>query len=252
MKKTLMLCASLLFISMQAQTSLPVDFESTSPVFTTFGNSTVSIVANPDPSGLNTSDTVLETVHGNETWAGFFFDLSSKLDFSADTLIKIMIWAPDTGTMRLKLEDKTDGNIFWEADAAVAVDSQWTQLSWDLSSVGTLYDRVVLFPGWGVSNAGTFYLDNIEQGNASGLGLREGIVSKVIFTPNPANEFVNIALNATSGRFTIVTLSGPGVASGDLTEGQNEVSTATLANGIYLVRVSSEAGEAVEKLSIRH
>lgn len=149
MKKTLMLCASLLFISMQAQTSLPVDFESTSPVFTTFGNSTVSIVANPDPSGSNTSDTVLETVHGNETWAGFFFDLSSKLDFSADTLIKIMIWAPDTGTMRLKLEDKTDGNIFWEADAAVAVDSQWTQLSWDLSSVGTLYDRVVLFPGWG-------------------------------------------------------------------------------------------------------
>lgn len=82
--------------------------------------------------------------------------------------------------------------------------------------------------------------------------MREGIVSKVIFTPNPANEFVNIALNATSGRFTIVTLSGQVVASGDLTEGQNEVSTATLANGIYLVRVSSEAGEAVEKLSIRH
>jgi hypothetical protein len=59
-------------------------------------------------------------------------------------------------------------------------------------------------------------------------------------------------LNATSGRFAIVTLSGQVVASGDLTEGQNEVSTATLANGIYMVRVSSEAGEAVEKLAIRH
>jgi hypothetical protein len=37
-----------------------------------------------------------------------------------------------------------------------------------------------------------------------------------------------------------------------LTEGQNEVSTATLANGIYMVRVISESGEAVEKRALRH
>jgi hypothetical protein len=80
----------------------------------------------------------------------------------------------------------------------------------------------------------------------------EEMANVMTIAPNPANDNVTIALNATSGRFAIVTLSGQVVASGDLTEGQNEVSTATLANGIYMVRVISESGEAVEKLAIRH
>jgi len=251
MKKTLTLCASMLFISMQAQTSLPVDFESTSPVFTTFGNSTYSIVSNPDPSGLNTSDSVLETTHGNETWAGLYFDLTSKLDFTTDTVIQIMVWAPDTGTMRLKLEDKTNNTVFWEADQAITVDSQWTQLTWDLSGVGTLYDRVVLFPGWGVTS-GTYYVDNIEQGTASGIGMDEQNSNFLTLAPNPANDFVNISINATNAHFSIVSLTGQLVSNGILTEGQNSLSTANLSNGIYWVRVTSEAGEAVEKLDIRH
>jgi len=86
----------------------------------------------------------------------------------------------------------------------------------------------------------------------SGIGMDEEMANVMTIAPNPANDNVTIALNATSGHFAIVTLSGQVVASGDLTEGQNEVSTATLANGIYMVRVISESGEAVEKLAIRH
>ncbi|MGA0109835.1 MAG: hypothetical protein ACO3HG_05150, partial [Schleiferiaceae bacterium] len=121
MKKLLTLLATALLGSAWAQNSLPVDFESTPPAFTVFGNSTYSIVANPNAAGINTSATVLETVHGNETWAGLFFDLTNKLDFTNDTVIQIMVWAPATGTMRLKLEDKTNSSVFWEADQPVTV-----------------------------------------------------------------------------------------------------------------------------------
>jgi len=143
------------------------------------------------------------------------------------------------------------GTVFWEADQAVTVASQWTQLTWDLSGVGTLYDKVVLFPGWGVTS-GTFYLDNIEQGTASGIGMEEGLANAVTLAPNPANDLLNIALNAENGHFTLATLTGQTVASGLLTNGQNSVSTASFANGMYLVHVSSDAGNTVQKLVIRH
>ncbi len=233
------------------QVALPIDFELNPPTFTTFGNSTYSVITNPDATGLNQSATVLQTVHGNETWAGLFVDLTNKLNFSVDTIIRVMVWAPSTGTMRLKLEDKTNGTVFWEADQAVTVASHWTQLTWDLSGVGTLYDKVVLFPGWGVTS-GTFYLDNIEQGTASGIGMEEGLANAVTLAPNPANDLLNIALNAENGHFTLATLTGQTVASGLLTNGQNSVSTASFANGMYLVHVSSDAGNTVQKLVIRH
>jgi hypothetical protein len=233
------------------QVALPIDFELNPPTFTVFGNSTYSIIANPDATGLNTSATVLETVHGNETWAGLFFDVTNKLDFTTDTLIQIMVWAPATGTMRLKLEDKSNGAVFWEADQAITVASQWTQLTWDLSGVGTLYDRVVLFPGWGVTS-GTYYVDNIEQGTASGIGMDEQNSNLLTLAPNPANDFVNVSINATNAHFSIVSLTGQIVANGILTEGQNSLSTANLCNGIYMVRVSSDEGTSVQKLIVRH
>ena len=143
--------------------ALPFDFESLQPTCTTFGNSAYAYVANPNASGLNTSGNVLETVHGNETWAGLFIYLDAKLDFSTQSTIQLMVWAPDTGTFRLKLEDQAAPSQFVELDQSVTTAQSWVQLTFDLSGVSTAYDRLVMFPGWSVSNAGTFYIDNIEQ-----------------------------------------------------------------------------------------
>lgn len=129
MKKHLTLIVMAMLGTAFAQTALPIDFELNPPVFIAFGNSTYSVLANPDMSGLNTSATVLQTVHGNETWAGLFVEITDKLDFTTNTLIEVMVWAPVAGTMRLKLEDKTNNSLFWEADQPITVASQWTQLT---------------------------------------------------------------------------------------------------------------------------
>ncbi len=144
--------------------ALPLDFESEDPMFTVFGNSTYAIINNPDASGINTSSRVLETVHGNETWAGLFVNLDSKLDFSTASTIKLKVWAPQTGVFRLKLENQDDpANSFIEVDTNVTVAMGWQELTFDLSGAPADYDRVVLFPGWNVSNAGTYYIDDIKQ-----------------------------------------------------------------------------------------
>ena len=143
--------------------SLPLDFEVIEPEFTTFGNSTDSIIDNPDASGINTSSRVLETVHGNETWAGLYVNLEENLDFSTQTSIKIKVWAPVTGPFRLKLESQADANSFVEMDMEVTEASTWQEITWDMTGTPTSFDRLVIFPGWGVSDAGTFYIDDIKQ-----------------------------------------------------------------------------------------
>ena len=144
--------------------ALPLDFESVEPEFTTFGNSSYAFITNPDQSGINTSSKVLETVHGNETWAGLFVDLADPLDFSTQSSITLKVWAPITGDFRFKIENSSNTNDFVEVDATVTTANTWEQISVDFTGAAAgAYDRLVLFPGWDVANAGTFYIDDIEQ-----------------------------------------------------------------------------------------
>jgi PKD repeat protein len=143
--------------------SLPFDFETIEPAFSTFGNSTAAVIVNPDASGINTSGKVVETVHGNEVWAGFFINLDSKLDFSTQTSITLKVWAPAAGDFRIKLEEQANTNNFVEVDATVTTANTWEEITFDFSGTVADFDRLVLFPGWNVANAGTFYIDDIVQ-----------------------------------------------------------------------------------------
>ena len=144
--------------------SLPIDFENEDPVFTTFGNSTYAIVNNPDATGINTSGRVLETDHGNEPWAGLFVDLDNPLDFSTNQNIAFKLWSPATGVVRVKVENSADTNDFVEIDVNATTANAWEEIVVDFSSATSgVYDRIVLFPGWNVPNAGTYYIDDIEQ-----------------------------------------------------------------------------------------
>jgi len=143
--------------------SLPLTFENQDPEFNVFGNSTYAIINNPDPSGINTSNRVLETVHGNETWAGLSVALDAPLDFSTENTITLKVWAPSTGDFRLKLEEQDDANSFVELDVQVTTANTWEELTFDLTGTPNIYDRLVMFPGWNVANAGTFYIDDIDQ-----------------------------------------------------------------------------------------
>ena len=146
--------------------TLPINFEEATEVaWTVFGGSTYSVVANPNSAGINTSAKVLETIHGGETWAGLFVDLKNNLDFTAGKpTISVKVWAPATGTMRIKIENIANKADVFEKDVEITTANAWQEVSVDFSeaAAGT-YARVVLFPGWDVANAGTFYIDDVTQ-----------------------------------------------------------------------------------------
>lgn len=145
---------------------LPIDCETIEPTFVVFGNSTATIISNPDASGINTSSKVIESVHGNETWAGFLVNLTTPLDFSSLGSIALKVWAPMTGVFRLKVENSSNTNDFVELDVNVTAANAWEEIVVDFATAGAqsnVYDRIVFFPGWDISNAGTFYIDDVVQ-----------------------------------------------------------------------------------------
>jgi len=143
--------------------NLPLDFETETPTWTTFGNGGYQYIANPDMSGINTSGNVLEVTHGNETWSGQFVNLKDKLDFSTQTTIKLKVWASDTATFRMKLEEQANTNNFVEVDASITQTNTWQELTFDFSGAAADFDRLVIFPGWGITSPDIFYVDDIKQ-----------------------------------------------------------------------------------------
>ncbi len=168
---------------------LPINFESTTLNYNWigFGNAgygpiPTAVITNPDRTGSNTTSKVLKITKtaGSQTWAGASQDLDSRLNFANGSKIKVAVWSPlANSTILLKLEDLSsprDGNgnptRFVEVQARTTTSNSWEILTFDLTTASSFnssisYDKIVLFPDFGVSNSSEliYYFDEIIQSN---------------------------------------------------------------------------------------
>tara|TARA_R110002126_G_scaffold150292_9_gene296458 strand:- start:4376 stop:6001 length:1626 start_codon:yes stop_codon:yes gene_type:complete len=174
--------------SPSATIEMPIDFESTSLTYpwagfgaSDYGAIPVSVITNPDKSGINVSNKVLkiEKAAGAQTWAGASLDLDSKVDFSKGTKVKMAVWSPEAGAIIMfKTEVSTspkDGNgnptVYVQIEKTTTVANAWEIITFDLTTgngfnTANAYDRVILFPDFNVVGKGaTYYFDDIKQAN---------------------------------------------------------------------------------------
>ncbi|PTM09875.1 MAG: hypothetical protein DA408_17355 [Bacteroidetes bacterium] len=145
-------------------TRLPVNFETAAPTFDAFGGSSYAVIDNPDPSGINTSNKVGQTVHGFEPWAGIVTGLEDPLDFSVRNAFKMKVWSPVTGVAKFKIESSANPNVNIEVDVDMTTTNQWDELVFDFAGAESgVYDRIALFFDFGGPEGNTFYFDDIEQ-----------------------------------------------------------------------------------------
>ena len=159
------------FSTIVPELSEGIDFECGGPEVTFFGEKdgsfTLEYVENPDASGINTSETVVEYTQTAdiEPWAGFFFDLASKVDFSEMQTVKIKVYSPAADQIvLLKFEDKTDNSIAKEVQATTTVANEWEELSFVFSpSDSDKFDRLILFFDFNGEKSAetTHYFDDI-------------------------------------------------------------------------------------------
>lgn len=160
---------------------LPIDFENAfvNYFFGTFGtNQQFVTVANPNPTGLNTSAKVGKFTRGNEGWSGTYSPLNVPIDFAAGKKIKVWVYNPDPALvgkkLNVELEAATGGspaNGVGVLKVALTTSGAWEELVFDFSTITAIpatakYNQLVLRFNDSTDGAGAIiYVDNFRFTN---------------------------------------------------------------------------------------
>ncbi len=193
-----------------------LDFEApeTSTVFQYFGSpldgTFTEIIANPNPSGINTSDNVTEYVKPAvaEVWAGAFSNPNPETPLSLDpgSQVCIKVHMDHIGNLALKLEGGAAGQPNWITTVANTLVNEWEEICFDITApsleppfepAGGIYTRVVLFFDFGTSGTGedvTSYFDDL--------------VVKATGAPQARMVSFSVDMNSYTANFDQVYISG--------------------------------------------
>ncbi|MFN5761372.1 MAG: hypothetical protein ACK44U_04765, partial [Sphingobacteriales bacterium] len=150
--------------------SVPLTFESSSLQYSffNFDGGNASVVANPNKSGINTSNKVGKMVKGpgGQLWGGSFIELANPIDFSASKSFKVKVFSPRVGAkLLLKVENLANAALNFEKEALTTTANAWEELTFDYGSINmaNTYQRVVLIFDLGAVGDGsanyTYYFD---------------------------------------------------------------------------------------------
>lgn len=155
--------------------ALPVDFESTtiSYDFEDFSGGNSTVIPNPNVDATNgTANTAQMIKSDGEVFGGSFLTLTNPIDFSADRIFKVLVYAPRAGArLLLKVENVDDGAIFFEREDTTSVANAWEELTFDFTQINASqsYSKLVFIFDIGTvgdSSANfTFLFDEIQLVN---------------------------------------------------------------------------------------
>jgi hypothetical protein len=205
---------------------LPITFESATVQynFINFGGGVVTVINNPQSGGINTSSKVGRMVKNpGEVYGGSLITLGAPIDFSANKVFRMKVFSPRVGArVLLKVENATNGGIFFEKEVATTVSNAWEDLAFDFNAVNTAnsYQKIVLIFDLGVAGDGspnfTFLFDDIRLTNQLPVGLLA----------------LPVTFDETGVNYAVIDFGGnQSVAAVDPTSATNNVKRTTKPNG---------------------
>ncbi|MCB0664740.1 MAG: T9SS type A sorting domain-containing protein [Saprospiraceae bacterium] len=168
------------------------------------------VIANPDTSGINQSDSVGSYTKGFDRGFSLFrVQMDTAFDLTENNIFRMQVWSPIATEVLLKLEG--GGNAV--EDRKSIQDSAWTELTFDFrskSDVNTMTDMIIFFSPGNNMDSSTYYFDNIiaepapsewvledfEDGPRLNWEARNGTFTGVV--ENPATDGINPSLNVGS------------------------------------------------------
>jgi len=141
---------------------------------TPFGTGLPTLIPNPDKSGINKSDYVIDYLRpwNDVAWSGFFSELpaSTVFDVTTNHYVHVKVWKPRVSEMRFKLEAGTSGtkefpniNTFTDADV-----SKWVDMVFNVNEFTGTYPKIGIladFNGAALTADINLYIDDIVVNN---------------------------------------------------------------------------------------
>ncbi|HEY8689808.1 MAG TPA: hypothetical protein VIM07_11290 [Chitinophagaceae bacterium] len=158
---------------------LPITFDlsTINYFFGTFGGGQqFATVANPNPTGLNTSAMVGKFTRGFEAWSGTYSPLNTAIDMSAGKKIKVLAYNPNPALIGKKLNVELEAGSSLSNGVAVlkiafTTSGAWEELVFDFGTIAAIpatekFKQLVLRFNDGTDGAGAIiYVDNFRQTN---------------------------------------------------------------------------------------
>ncbi|TVR27528.1 MAG: hypothetical protein EA390_13755, partial [Balneolaceae bacterium] len=138
---------------------------------TNFDGGELTVVDNPDKSGINESDKVARMVKDDgQPWGGAFIELPESIDFSDGTDFTVSVWAPRANTtMLFKIENEEEPTQEFEQVLTIAESQEWVDITFNMAGADPsfTYEKLVFIFDIGTIGDGTdnftWYFDNIRQ-----------------------------------------------------------------------------------------
>ncbi len=235
--------------------------------FFPFEGASLARLPNPDQSGMNETDFVLEfeKPEGAEAWAGFFYRLDEDIRLTDESVFRLKVWSPRSDIeARMKMENM-DGEESAELPVDITEAEEWVQLEWDLSSLeDERWNMVTLFMDLDVDNPpsggeeDTWYLDDFKLENVDVVTSSEVVETEVPEDvtleqnyPNPFNPTTNIEFALPEAEHTTLEIYNAlgqkvhSLVDVRLSAGSHSVTfdANDLSSGTYIYRL--EAGDQV-------
>ena len=192
------------FISFSFAQQMPLDFSDSEDNFISFNGSGFSFNTDPqdpnNPVGQFFND-------GSNATQGFYLDLTQPIDLDSQQTISLSFYSfdPNQHNIVLKLENGVNPDVQVKEIFSVPSPSNWTTVTFDFSNAedstngspvdasGT-YERITIFIDRDDFTAGTYLIDNIDDGTVPTLDViyNDLVWSDEFDTPgaiNPTNWF---------------------------------------------------------------
>ncbi|MEQ8358304.1 MAG: T9SS type A sorting domain-containing protein [Cytophagales bacterium] len=263
MRKIYITILSLFPVLLLNAQNIPIDFESGGhganwnwAVFENTDNPPLEIVANPDPSGINTSATVAKFTarQTGNPWAGceslHGAGIGSWTINPSNSTIRIMVWKDVISDVGIKLV-RVDSWSLGEIKIANTLTNQWEQLTFDFSShMDTTYDQIVIFPDFdlsGRSSDNIIYFDNVYGAAASPVALEAISENAISIYPNPVKDQLSISSAIEIDQVSIFNTNGQLLMDVEIKATNANLNTSDFQQGVYILKTLSSGQVHVQK-----
>ncbi len=172
MRKITLLIVLMFTFSWASMAQVVENFESIKMnIFAQGTNGSVSVVANPDPSGINTSGIVAKIVRGfdGDPWCGWYATIPVPIDFNTNKYVHLKVWKPRISPVKFKIEGGETGDIETASMNPQTIVNGWEELVFDFTAATGPYVKIVFFPDFEdpltLTEDITVYLDDIYVNN---------------------------------------------------------------------------------------
>jgi hypothetical protein len=221
-------------------------------------NPAVEIVANPNPTGINTTSTVAKfTSKANGApWALTFTDNVGDFTLNSNNkIISVKVLKTVFTNFGVKLEylDPASNQVTNYSEIlspTSIVDGEWEELFFDFTSnMGTTYNRLVIIPDFAErSQDNISYFDQISFGGTAGFN--DNLYNTITMFPNPARDMIQFSVNSNE-TFDIEIFDILGKSVLRVNDVQHGINISDLNTGLYLVQMTLGSEQATEKLVVK-